>query len=123
MGYQDDIEQGIDLLKLCQRLQSEKDGVRRPDVDVFVDKTKTLDEFAMRIFRAVTYMVSLRQLLPMKQRLGDLGRELERRGKISIAWGDDYAVAALNFVMSEYGMADSATAGDAKASVGLSVPR
>lgn len=102
MSYENAIEQGIELLKLCQRLQSEKDGVERPDPDV-IDKTKTLDEFAMSVGESITYMTSLYRLIPMMKRLAGLGRELERQGKIQVDYGEDYAQAALDFVVLEFG--------------------
>lgn len=34
MSYKEDIERGVELLKLCQKLQSEKDGIDRPELHV-----------------------------------------------------------------------------------------
>jgi len=103
MSYEKAIEQGVELLKLCQQLQSEKDGVDRPEPGV-IDRTKTLDEFAIRVSESVTYMTSLYTLLPLKMRLANLGRELEKQGKIRADFGDDYAQAALEYVLAEHGV-------------------
>ncbi|WP_323025760.1 hypothetical protein [Castellaniella sp.] len=97
------IERGVALLEQCQRLQSEKDGVDRPAPGV-IDKTKTLDQFAQDVSEAITYMTALYRLMPMGLRLGALGRELERQGKIKLDYGDDYAQAALEYVLSEHGL-------------------
>lgn len=45
MSYTEEINRGIELLALCQTLQSEKDGVDRP-APFAIDKSKTLDQFA-----------------------------------------------------------------------------
>jgi hypothetical protein len=97
------IERGIELLKLCQRLQSEKDGIDRPEPSV-VDQTKTLDEFARDIGSAITYMAALNKLMPMALRLETLGRKLDEEGKINVVVGADYAEAALGFVLAEHGL-------------------
>jgi hypothetical protein len=97
------IEKGVGLLKLCQQLQSEKDGVDRPEPGI-IDKTKTLDDFAKNIKEAITYLTSLYTLLPMQSGLADLGRELEKQGKIKPDYGDSYAQAALAFLLAEHGL-------------------
>ncbi|EHB5469135.1 hypothetical protein JXU68_003164 [Salmonella enterica] len=91
--YKQDIEKGIELLKLCSKLQSEKDGVDRPE-PLVIDKT---------------YMSSLFKLIPMMENLTELGRKLEKEGKIEVSLGQDYSIAALNFVMSEHGMTPETT--------------
>ena len=52
-NYADEINKGIELLELCHRLQSEKDGIDRPAPGV-IDKTKTLDQFAKDISNSAT---------------------------------------------------------------------
>lgn len=101
--YKEQIERGVELLTLCQQLQSEKDGVNRPDPFV-IDKTKTLDQFAKDIGTAITNMTALHKLFPMMVQLGDLSRKLEQEGKISLMVGDDYSMAALKFVRAEHGL-------------------
>jgi hypothetical protein len=91
-----DVERGVELLTLCQRLQSEKDGIARPD-PFEIDKTKTLDQFAQDVAHAITNMTALRKLLPMAAQLADLGRKLEASGQISVDYGDDYSQKALEF--------------------------
>ncbi|AFJ90359.1 hypothetical protein MYA_6025 (plasmid) [Burkholderia sp. KJ006] len=97
------VDRGIELLSLCQKLQSEKDGVTRPD-PLMIDKSKTLDQFAMDVNAAITNMASLRKLLPQMLSLAELGRKLANEGKISVSYGDDYSSAALDFVRSEHGL-------------------
>ena len=104
MSHEKAIEQGIELLKLCQRLQSEKDGVVRPEPGV-IDMAATLDQFAMNVTEAISYMTSLHSLLPMKMQLTELGRALERQGKIKPGYGDDYADAALGYLLAAHGLA------------------
>lgn len=101
MSYQEAIEKGVVLLKLCQRLQSEKDGVDRPDPGV-IDKSKTLDQFAMEIMESITYMTALYKFIPMSLQLAELGRLLEEQGKIKPDYGDDYSRLALDYVLSQY---------------------
>lgn len=105
MSAANPIEKGVELLRLCQQLQSEKDGVDRPEPFV-IDKSKTLDQFARDIGQSITYMQSLHKLLPMNEQLAKLGRKLEAAGRISVEYGDDYAGAALNFVLSEHGLGE-----------------
>jgi regulator of PEP synthase PpsR (kinase-PPPase family) len=107
--YKQDIEKGIELLKLCSKLQSEKDGVDRPE-PLVIDKSKVLDQFARDVSTSITYMSSLfKKLIPMMENLTELGRKLEKEGKIEVSLGQDYSIAALNFVMSEHGMTPETT--------------
>lgn len=103
MDYRNQIERGVELLVLCQQLQSEKDGVSRPAPGE-IDKTKTLDQFARDIGQAVTNMTALHKLMPMMLRLAELGRKLEADGKVKVDYGDDYSLAALDFVCREHGV-------------------
>jgi len=104
MVYKKDINRGIELLQLCQQLQSEKDGINRPDPGVF-DKTKQLDQFAIDIEIAIKYMESLHKIMPMVLQLADLGRLMAREGIIvSPEWGGSFSRAALDHVLAEYGV-------------------
>ncbi|MBN3760950.1 hypothetical protein [Burkholderia sp. Ac-20365] len=98
-----EIDRGLELLALCQVLQSEKDGVDRP-APFAIDPSKTLDQFAKDISVASTNMAALRKLIPLMLRLTDLGRKLEVEGKLAIEYGDDYSGAALAFVLREHGV-------------------
>ncbi|MGA4422875.1 hypothetical protein ACI2UY_22305 [Ralstonia nicotianae] len=104
MSYKTQIERGIELLTLCQKLQSEKDGVDRPE-PFKIDKTKTLDQFAQDIGAAITNMSTLNKLIPRALQLSELGRKLAAEGKVEVDYGDDYAEAALRFVLAEHGLA------------------
>lgn len=106
MSYEESIERGIELLTLCQELQSEKDGIDRPQPGQ-IDKTKTLDAFAMDILTAREYMASLHKLIPLMLQLAELGRELERQGKLQLVAGDDISAEALRYLRSEYGLLPS----------------
>ena len=101
MSHEKAIHTGIELLKLCQRLQTQQDGVQRPDAGV-VDKSLALDQFAIDVDQSITLMTTLYQLMPMRTRLAELGMALERQGKIKPATGQDYAVAALEYVLKEH---------------------
>lgn len=94
-----DIDRGIELLWLCQSLQSEKDGVDRPS-HFQIDKSKTLDSFAQDVSRAVTNMSCLYQMIPQIERLSAVGRELERKGLIELVAGDSHSDAALAYLES-----------------------
>ena len=89
----------IGFLKLCQQLQSEKEGVTRPAPEEY---NRDEDPFADRICQAIGYTRQLQQLLPMAQQLNVLGRELERQGKIQVGIGEDYAQQALAYVVAQY---------------------
>ncbi|MCB4350089.1 hypothetical protein LA345_40565 (plasmid) [Burkholderia vietnamiensis] len=99
-----DVERGIELLALCQKLQSEKDGVERPD-PFAIEKSKALDQFSMDVNTAITNMAALRKLLPQMLSLAELGRKLANEGKITVDHGEDYSSAALRFVRDEHGLA------------------
>lgn len=93
MSYQQAIERGTELLTLCQRLQSEGNGVDRPAPGVF-DKTKTLDTFAMDIDATIRHLHALSTLYPMMIALSRLGRKLEAEGKITRGRDEGYSPAS-----------------------------
>ncbi|MFJ5338801.1 hypothetical protein PSR30_04385 [Pectobacterium carotovorum subsp. carotovorum] len=89
-------QQGINLLLLCQQLQSEKDGIKRPlPFKVGVQADEELDDFARQIQSACLSLSQLDNLLVMQRQLVDLGRQLEQTGKIAVPAGDSYADAAM----------------------------
>lgn len=92
LSITDDI---VALLKHCQALQSEKDGVTRPAPEAY---TREEDPFADRIRQAIGYT----RLLPMSQQLSSLGMELERQGKIEVGVDEDYAQQALGYLVAQY---------------------
>lgn len=89
----------IELLTLCQQLQSEKDGRERPAPGAY---SRGEDEFADRIRSACGHALQLRRLLPMATTLSAIGAEMERRGEISILPGEDYAQEALARLTVQY---------------------
>lgn len=89
----------ISLLKLCQQLQSEKDGRERPAPGAY---SRDEDEFADRIRSACGHALLLRRLLPMMTTLSAIGAEMELRGEISVLPGEDYAQKALECLKAEY---------------------
>lgn len=95
---QKEIENGVELLELCRRLQSEADGVQRPAYGV-PDRTKTCDEFSRQVDSAISNMLLLQKVYPIVERLTELGRKLERGGEISVGLGENYAEAALEHVL------------------------
>ncbi|HEY0843396.1 hypothetical protein [Methylotenera sp.] len=100
IDYKQQIERGIELLKLCQQLQSEKDGVNRPEPFI-IDKTKELDQFAQDIGAAIVNISALNKLFPMMLALGELGRKLHAEGKIEVDYGDDFSTSALGYVLGQ----------------------
>ncbi|EOX8980569.1 hypothetical protein ACPW6J_003714 [Enterobacter hormaechei] len=89
----------IALLKLCQQLQSEKDGRERPAPGTY---SRDEDEFADRIRSACGHALQLRRLLPVAITLSAIGAEMERRGEISVLPGEDYAQKALARLIAQY---------------------
>lgn len=89
----------IALLKLCQQLQSEKDGRNRPPPEAY---SRDEDSFADRIRTACGHAQQLRQLLPMMTTLSAIGAEMERRGEITVITGESYADRALEHLVEEY---------------------
>ncbi|AZS59306.1 MULTISPECIES: hypothetical protein [Pectobacterium] len=89
----------IELLTLCQQLQSEKDGRERPDPGTY---SRDEDAFADRIRSACGHALQLRRLLPMATTLSAIGAEMERRGEISVLPGEDYAQKALVRLTEQY---------------------
>ncbi|HBM2606237.1 TPA: hypothetical protein LUX78_004100 [Enterobacter hormaechei subsp. xiangfangensis] len=89
----------IGLLKLCQQLQSEKDGRERPAPGTY---SRNEDEFADRIRSACGHALQLRRLLPVMTTLSAIGAGMERRGEISVLPGEDYAQKALECLKAEY---------------------
>ena len=86
------VERGVALLALCQKLQSQADGVDRP---------KILDSFAGEISEAITFHYSLLKLLPMALKLADIGRALHAKQLVTVDYGDDYAEAALAYLSQQ----------------------
>jgi hypothetical protein len=89
----------IALLKLCQQLQSEKDGRERPDSGAY---SRDEDEFAERVRTACGHALQLRWLIPMMKSLHAIGAGMERRGEISVLPGEDYAQKALARLTERY---------------------
>ncbi|EKY3919907.1 hypothetical protein RCI35_003822 [Enterobacter hormaechei] len=89
----------IELLTLCQQLQSEKDGRERLAPGAY---SRDEDEFADRIRSACGHALQLRRLLPMATTLNAIGAEMERRGEISLLPGEDYAQKALARLTVQY---------------------
>nr|WP_181368435.1 hypothetical protein [Enterobacter cloacae]QCO95741.1 hypothetical protein [Enterobacter cloacae] len=92
-------EEIIELLTLCQQLQSEKDGRERPAPGAY---SRDEDEFSARIRFACGHALQLRRLLPVMTTLSAIGAEMERRGEISVLPGEDYAQKALECLKEEY---------------------
>jgi len=92
-------EEIIELLTLCQQLQSEKDGRERPAPGIY---SRDEDAFADRIRTACGHAQQLRQLLPMITTLSAIGAVMERRGEISLLPGEDYAQKALARLTEHY---------------------
>lgn len=89
-------QQGISLLILCQQLQSEKDGIKRPlPHTVGVQADEVLDDFARQIQNVCVSLSQLDNLLVMQRQLADLGRQLEQAGKLTVSAGDSYADTAI----------------------------
>jgi len=106
-----EILRGEELLWLCQDLQSEKDGIDRPKHQA-IDKSKTLDLFAQDISRSAVNMASLIKFFPMADKLRKLGRKLEADGLIKVDYGDDYAEAALDYLMAHNGLKSESGGGE-----------
>jgi len=92
-------EEIIELLTLCQQLQSEKDGRERPAPGTY---SRDEDEFAERIRSACGHALQLRRLLPVTMTLSAIGAGMERRGEISVLPGEDYAQKALVWLTEKY---------------------
>ncbi|HCA3435137.1 TPA: hypothetical protein MOX26_004379 [Salmonella enterica subsp. enterica serovar Ball] len=92
-------EEIIELLTLCQQLQSEKDGRERPAPGTY---SRAEDDFADRIRSACGHALQLRRLLPVMTTLSAIGAGMERRGEISVLPGEDYAQKALERLKAEY---------------------
>lgn len=89
-------QQGISLLILCQQLQSEKDGIKRPlPFKVGVQADEELDDFARQIQSVCLSLSQLDNLLVMQRQLADLGRQLEQAGKLTVTAGESYADTAI----------------------------
>lgn len=92
-------EEIIELLTLCQQLQSEKDGLERPAPGTY---SRDEDDFADRIRSACGHALQLRRLLPVTITLSAIGTEMKRRGEISVLPGEDYAQKALARLTEQY---------------------
>ena len=103
MNWKKQIDRGVELLAQCNQLQTEKDGVNRPEL-FEIDKSKTLDQFAMDVSQAATNMNSLYMLFPMMNDLAELGRKLDSEGKINVSCGDSLSRAALDYLLNENGI-------------------
>ncbi|WP_259407466.1 hypothetical protein, partial [Klebsiella pneumoniae] len=64
----------VELLTLCQELQSEKDGRERPAPGAY---SRDEDAFAERIRSACGHALLLRRLLPVTTTLSAIGAEME----------------------------------------------
>lgn len=100
---QERIDRTIELLKLCQRLQCEKDGVDRGE-PLAIDKGKVLDRFAQDIDAAIVAQATLGKYARMVERLNALGQALHGRGEVDVKVGDHFSDAALDHVMRHFGV-------------------
>lgn len=91
------VDRGHQLLQQLLDYQNAKDGIDRPALFA-IDKSKTLDQFAMDTTEVATYLSSLQKLIPMQADLSDVGRKLEASGKIVVDFGDSYAEKALDYL-------------------------
>jgi hypothetical protein len=97
MSYESAIDRGVELLRMCRHLQEQCGAVDRPAPDP-TDTPKVLES----IWDSITILeAALRKLLPMQQRLAEVGRELERQGRLNVEDGDDYSVLALEHLLGE----------------------
>jgi hypothetical protein len=94
------IERGVELLELCQTLQSKADGIDRP-TGHSLDKTKTLDSFASDIDQSIVLMRMLHTALPVMLKLRELGEHLQAQGKIKLRVGDSIATRTLDYVLQQ----------------------
>ncbi|HCM9504981.1 hypothetical protein [Enterobacter bugandensis] len=92
-------EEIIELLTLCQQLQSEKDGRERPAPGTY---SRDEDDFADRIRSACGHALQLRHLLPLATTLSAIGAEMERREEINVLPGEDYAQKAMIRLTEQY---------------------
>jgi hypothetical protein len=97
MALAPDITRSIELVALCQNLQSEKDGVDRPALWE-IDKTKTLDAFASDISRAARNLLELQKYRPIIAALNDVGLSLYNEGKVEMQLGDNFYEAAMKHI-------------------------
>lgn len=89
----------VALLIQCQQLQSEKDGITRPDPRVAgVGPDETYDEFSRRIQQACVTVSQLRHLQQLEGDLVTAGMALEREGRLQISAGESYARAAVDYL-------------------------
>lgn len=93
------IDNGHEFLRRALSAQCDIDGIDRPEL-FSVDKTKTLDKIALDANEVATYLSALKQLIPMQSELTDIGRKLEKEGKIDCDIGDSYAELALQYIKS-----------------------
>ncbi|MEB5924753.1 hypothetical protein [Franconibacter daqui] len=89
----------IELLKLCQQLQTQKDGIRRPEPGTF-DPTAMMDPFASNIANSCLWLTHIEAMLPVLEQLTQLGKELEKEGKIQPEAGDNYASLAVVWLLA-----------------------
>ncbi|EPP1042705.1 hypothetical protein ACULX8_003248 [Cronobacter sakazakii] len=89
----------IELLKLCQQLQTQKDGIRRPEPGTF-DPAAKMDTFARNITNSCLWLTHIEAMLPVLGQLTELGKELEKEGKIKPEAGDNYASLAVAWLLS-----------------------
>lgn len=94
------IDRGIELLTLCQELQSEKDGIVRTE-PFKIGPNKT-DDFARDIETACVNMAALRKLVPMSETLAKIGRKLHQAGTIHVEAGDSYAEKTLEYFAAKF---------------------
>lgn len=101
--HEAEVERGVELLKLCHKLQSEKDGVQRPEPPS-IDYTQKIDPFTADVNSAITWMTSILELYPQSKQLAALGRKLEADGKINVETGQGYADAVLSYLLDQHGI-------------------
>jgi hypothetical protein len=91
-------DDSIDLLKLCQKLQSDRDKRKRTSPEKY---SRDEDAFAERIRFACGNALLQHRLLPVTTILSAIGAGMERRREITLLPGEDYAQKALEYLPEE----------------------
>lgn len=91
-------DQGVALLKFSQRQLLNENTAGEQGNTVSELTAANPDDIRELFQQTHMYVNMLKELLPMRRRLAELGRQLEKEGAIQLATGEDYAKAALAWV-------------------------
>ena len=98
MNYIEEIvDNGKNILEEYLEMKNKIDGINRPRI-FEIDKTKTVDDISNNVEKVALYLNLLLELVPMKDDLILIGKDLIDEGKIEVGIGDSISQKTIEYL-------------------------